>query len=323
MIIWGGYDNTFGRYLSDGARYNPATDSWLPVSAVGAPIMTAIHAAVWTGSRMLINSGASLYLYDPVADSWSNVTIPGLIPRANATAVWTGTEMIIWGGYDGSSNKLFGDGMRYNPVTDTWSPVSATNAPAPRTGHTVVWNGSEMLVWGGGVANSGTLYTDTGGIYTPATDSWTAMPATGGAPSARIDHAAVWTGSEMIVWGGRAMNSLDSGARYSPTAHSWQPVSAFCLPMARGGHTGTWSGTEMLVWGGADNPNGPYFEAGGRYNPAADTWQAIPVAGMPGPRMGHSGIWTGSELIVWGGYDNSGAGHTLQAYNNGGRYRPQ
>jgi len=58
--------------------------------------MTAIHAAVWTGSRMLINSGASLYLYDPAADSWSRVTIPGLTPRANATAVWTGTEMIIW-----------------------------------------------------------------------------------------------------------------------------------------------------------------------------------------------------------------------------------
>ena len=33
------------------------------------------------------------------------------------------------------------------------------------------------------------------------TDTWTATSTTN-APAARYDHTAVWTGSEMIVWGG-------------------------------------------------------------------------------------------------------------------------
>ena len=55
--------------------------------------------------------------------------------------------MIIWGGmtYDAVSNT----GGRYNPSTDTWIATSTTNAPAARSGHTAVWTGSEMIVWGG------------------------------------------------------------------------------------------------------------------------------------------------------------------------------
>ena len=42
---------------------------------------------------------------------------------------------------------------------------------------------------------------NTGGRYNPSTDSWTATSTTN-APDARCLHTAVWTGSEMIVWGG-------------------------------------------------------------------------------------------------------------------------
>ena len=42
---------------------------------------------------------------------------------------------------------------------------------------------------------------NTGGRYNPSTDSWT-PPAPPNAPTGRDFHTAVWTGSEMIVWGG-------------------------------------------------------------------------------------------------------------------------
>ena len=32
---------------------------------------------------------------------------------------------------------------------DTWTATSTTNAPSARPGHTAVWTGSEMIVWGG------------------------------------------------------------------------------------------------------------------------------------------------------------------------------
>jgi hypothetical protein len=48
---------------------------------------------------------------------------------------------------------------------------------------------------------------DTGGLYDPATNTWTPTP-TGSAPTARADHVAVWTGSRMIVWGGNSRSGL-------------------------------------------------------------------------------------------------------------------
>ena len=32
---------------------------------------------------------------------------------------------------------------------DTWTATSTANAPSGRDGHTAVWTGSEMIVWGG------------------------------------------------------------------------------------------------------------------------------------------------------------------------------
>ena len=63
------------------------------------------------------------------------------------TAVWTGSEMIVWGG--GIPGTPFNTGGRYNPSTDSWTATSTTNAPSGRDGHTAVWTGSEMIIWGG------------------------------------------------------------------------------------------------------------------------------------------------------------------------------
>src|SRR5437773_5097038 len=47
-------------------------------------------------------------------------------------------------------------------------------------------------------------------------DTWTATSTTN-APDGRSDHTAVWTGSEMIVWGGLVISGhSDTGGRYNP-----------------------------------------------------------------------------------------------------------
>ena len=52
------------------------------------------------------------------------------MPETYHTAVWTGTEMIVWGGINGSS--YLNTGGRYNPGTDSWTATSTTNAPDAR-----------------------------------------------------------------------------------------------------------------------------------------------------------------------------------------------
>src|ERR1043166_3697107 len=102
-------------------------------------------------------------------------------------------------------------------------------------------------------------------------DSWTATSTTN-APTGRHLHTALWTGSEMIVWGGLDENGvpLNTGGRYNPSTDSWTDTSTTNAPSARESHTAVWTGTEMIVWGGCCTT----LNTGGRYNPGADSWTA-------------------------------------------------
>src|SRR5207248_2012436 len=132
-------------------------------------------------------------------DTWTPTSLTGAPEgRVAHTAVWTGSEMIVWGG-DGPNGSSFNTGGKYNPITDSWVVTSTTNAPDARNQHTAVWTDNEMIVWGGLDQNFVRL--NTGGKYNPITDSWTATSTTN-APDARSGHTAIWTGSNMIVWGG-------------------------------------------------------------------------------------------------------------------------
>src|SRR5439155_3980850 len=105
------------------------------------------------------------------------------------TGVWTGSEIIVWGGIGGTSYE-HNTGGRYSPADDRWVPTPIDDTPVGRGEHTATWTGSEMIVWGG---NSGVYHND-GGRYDPATDFWTRTRLDASTPSARANHTAVWTG---------------------------------------------------------------------------------------------------------------------------------
>src|SRR4030095_6144258 len=139
--------------------------------------------------------------YDPASDTWTPTsTGPGVpSPRQMHTAVWTGTRMIVWGG--------FGDlatGGSYDPASDTWTPTSTgASVPLGRYLHTAVWTGTRMIVWGGVSEGSPSpFYQNTGGRYDPATDTWTPTSTGAGVPAARQAHTAVRTGTALPGWSG-------------------------------------------------------------------------------------------------------------------------
>ena len=322
MLVWGGVP--VDQVGESGGRYDPASDSWLPMSTTAAPLPRKSHTMVWTGSEAIVWGGDSDYAnvnfepyatggrYDPSSDTWTPTFSSGTPDgREQHTAVWTGNTMIVWGGKRGSLAH-FASGGRYDPVLDAWTPTSLAGAPGPRYAHTAVWTGNTMIVWGGDHAP---LYAglDTGGRYDPIGDSW--LPTTlAGAPSARYDHTAVWTGSRMIVWGGDSAGGIvfNTGGRYDPVADAWSPTTTTGAPTARTDHTAVWTGSRMIVWGGL----AAISNTGGRYDPAADTWSPVSLSGaVPSPRISHSAVWTGNEMIVWGGF--------FMGYKNtGGRYDP-
>jgi N-acetylneuraminic acid mutarotase len=242
----------------------------------------------------------------PCTDHWAattNFNVPS--PRSYHTAVWTGSEMIVWGG-------TVNTGGRYNPTTDSWTATSTTNAPSGRYLHTAVWTGGEMIVWGGYDGNFHAL--NTGGRYNPSTNSWTPTNTTN-APSERAGHTAVWTGSEMIVWGGYNSGSyFNTGGRYDPRTNTWTATGTTHAPSGQEHPTSVWTGMEMIVWGGIGG--GGRSNTGGRYDPGTNTWRPTSRNNAPTARYAHTAIWTGNEMIVWGGSSDSDGGNT------GGRYSP-
>jgi hypothetical protein len=188
--------------------------------------------------------------------------------RRGHTAIWTGSEMIVWGGSGWTIPTYFNTGGRYDPATDTWTPTSTMNAPSARFSHTAVWTGSKMIIWGG----APTPLTNTGGRYDPATDSWTPTGMLN-APTARRDHTAVWTGTEMIVWGGAPLTN--TGGHYDPATDSWTPTSTLNAPDPRAGHTGAWTGSKMIVWGGPAGFQPSSTPAGATIQSATLGWQPL------------------------------------------------
>lgn len=312
-------DNQSGT-LTSGWLYVGA-NTWLANSTTGAPLARRQHTAVWTGSKMLVWGGTDSTLavtntggsYDPVTDAWTAISTGANVPtaRTNHQAVYVGSRMVVFGGYDGTVE--LGDGARYDPATDTWATMSAASIPSARQSFTAVSNGTVMVVWGG---VAGGVPTNTGGRYNPSTDVWTAT-STASAPAARSLHTAVYSGSLMIVWGGIDGSStlLNSGSRYDPTGDTWSATGG-TPPSARDLHTAVWStsNSKMVVWGGYDGTS--YVNTGSQYDPTGNTWTATSVAGsVPSARAYHSAVFTGTKMIIFGGDDN-----TLTPVNTGGQY---
>jgi len=323
MIVWGGQDSV--GFTITGGVYDPVADAWSATATSNAPAPRFRHTAVWDDlhARMIVwggvdglpnyfNDGAA---YDPV-NGWTPIATPSSINfagRWDHTAVWTGTEMIVWGGNTtlGFSNT----GAAYDPVVDKWRTLPSSGL-LERAEHTAVWTGTEMIVWGG---NTTLGPSNDGAAYNPATDTWRTIAVPPTTFSGRSNHTAVWTGTEMIVWGGNTSAGVsNSGAAYDPATDSWRLISTTGAPVPRLNHTAVWTGPAgiAVVWGGEDGA-GNLLNDGGRYDPVADSWTAtdLTINKVPTGRFDHSVVGTGSEMIVWGGNDG-----TLT--NTGGRYAP-
>jgi hypothetical protein len=57
---------------------------------------------------------------------------------------------------------------------------------------------------------------------------------------------------------------------------------------------------------------------GGRYNPTTNSWTNTLIAGAPSSRSVFPAVWTGSQMIVWGGFDDVNSTYTF----TGGVYTP-
>ncbi len=307
---------------------SPACGSWEVTPPAGAPSPRTLHTAVWTGTEMIVWGGevdtavdpagvtATGARYDPVAKTWTAMsTANAPPPRHSHVAVWTGSKMLVWGGYGDTAFEQ--SGGVYDPATDEWKPMAGSGAPQARVAHTAVWTGAEMIVWGG--LNGNAL--GTGARYDVAADTWAATPQ---GLSQRYSHGAVWTGSQMLVWGGNDYFDWHNDGRFFDPAGGWGGTTSMTdVPAFREQHTALWTGTQLVVWGGFDG--GVNLSSGGVLDLSGGgggTWSAITTAGAPAGRQKHVGVWTGSQMMVWGGCGDESCNSPSPPFADGGFWAP-
>jgi hypothetical protein len=237
------------------------------------------------------------FSYDIARDAWTRLPpAPGPIGcmEGGDEAVWTGEEVLLWG----VTNTA------YNPAMNTWRKLP--RPPAGWSGPSVIaWTGRQMIGWGGGCCGA---VEASGAAYTPATNRWKLLPP---APLSARHATGVWTGTEMILAGGEADTGSEllvfaDAAAYDPATRTWRKLAR--MPVARAATATWWDGTEAFFVGGRKHiaPDWRYglFPRGVAYDPATDRWRRI--APMEEPRQDEVSIWTGDELLVWGGIGEGG-----------------
>jgi Kelch motif len=213
VLVWGG---VCCEASNRGMAYDVAADTWSPMGpSILAP--RAFPAGGWDGHELIVAGGyqrgqgalRGAAAYDPPSGLWRRLR-PMPRPRYDAMAVWDGRELLVLGGYRAPGTAPASRGMAYNPATNRWRLLAPMGYG--RVHFTAVWTGRRVLVWGGTTGRDGTAVPPHGEAYNPATNAWSALPQ---APlHGRSGPLSVWTGHQMVVWGGDGY--LD-GAAFTPS----------------------------------------------------------------------------------------------------------
>lgn len=127
--------------------------------------------------------------------------------------------------------------------------------------------------------------------------SWEAFEA--GPLATRADPKAVWTGTEMLVVGGLAVEqyaAFSDGAAFDPASNKWRRIASRPAPGRI--MVVAWTGSELFALGQQEGIDLNDMRSAHLYNPDSDTWRAAtpPPRGFDSPE---GAWWTGREVLVW------------------------
>jgi hypothetical protein len=307
LVVWGGQAADGHQAAGDGAAYDPAADRWevLPAAPIGGRFGAS---AVWTGREVLFwggQGGAGTTFadgagYDPATRRWRVLPAAPIGARTSHQAVWTGKEMVVWGGFGRccTIDSVIHDptAAAYDPATDKWRRIDDVPPPwsgddgsavsVADDGRTLIWRQGHLAAYDAG-SNS---WSEVGGVRPEPLPSEPALPTTTADPLAlgvSVDH-------EVFTWTGKS-DALQ-GLAWRASDGSWRRTATL------DGQTGA-----SIAAGGP----GRIYAATGQsarvleYRIADDRWEELPLPPVP-TRSAAVLVWTGSELLFWGGSGDEG-----------------
>jgi hypothetical protein len=304
-------------------------------------------SGVWTGSEMIIWGGTILEsegpdgvvfahvsdgaAFDPTGQRWRSIAPAPIQPRTMPYAAWTGTEMLVWGGYGGDRWHPLLDGGRYDPVADAWREIPP--APLPDSARGAVaratWDGRRIIAWRGVEVAA----------FEPASGSWERLPDV---PLRAAAESVAIVGGNGRLFALAYPPGISAGVLAFSYNGDWTPLPQPPLRALDADRDPIWTGTSLLVfsYSGSEPPDRSIPRDrlyAARYDPASDSWSldvsphyyhwsphtwtgttvyfpvgygafhererqwvALPNAdGLPNESF--ATVWTGDSLLIWGG----------------------
>jgi hypothetical protein len=273
----------------------------LATIAVALVISLAAAALVWrafepSGPRRVpaVSPTPTSQVWSGIGDGWTELAPPPEILESSVQ-VWTGRELILWGGNEGDGRNHSDGGYAFAGDTLTWRPI----APSPlsaRSFSAAVWTGREMLIWGGATGSwPDEQQLGDGAAYDPSSDTWRSMAPAPIGPNAPI--VAEWTGREMVVWGVLRKDGTGTGAAYDPAADAWRTIPD--PPIALNDVHAVWTGEEIVAFGAnlrGGNHADTEVAVGAAYDPDVDTWRTIEPSELS-PQWSQV-VWDGDRMVA-------------------------
>jgi hypothetical protein len=223
---------------------------------------------IWGGD--VTGDNAAGAIYDAGKNRWTEVAPTPGKERLGVAAVWSGKQVLIWGGIDWALNEPFRDGFAYDPDSDRWSPIPN----APITGGLAIgaWTGSELVV----VSKKAEA-----AAWDPAARVWRRL-ADPPIPAGYL--VSSWTGDELIVLG-LTEGGADPivGAALDPATSTWRTIADVPYDGLVLDTPARWTGRTMVFVDHA-------------YDPATDRWTKLETEGCSHGAVSN-GVWTGRWLI--------------------------
>ena len=196
------------------------------------PLEPGVDDLVWSGRELLLYGRerdaavGSIRIVDPTTNVVRTVTVPGP-DRRGASTIWTGQELLVIGGQSTTADFELRD-LAFAPATNNWREL----APSPLTARMdapIAWTGHEAIVvagfdsrprQGNGVPALGA------GAYDPTTDTWRTIAEPPDLTSGDgLINKALWTGTEVIVWGERRAALTARWLAYNPITDTWRELA--------------------------------------------------------------------------------------------------
>jgi hypothetical protein len=262
VLAWGGCTQADERGCTptaDGFSFDPANRTWNRMPE--GPAAASEGHGVWTGREAIfLGLGDEDRLdgqaFDPRERTWREIPPAPIAPRYGAAYVWTGAELIVWGGGPRGSPTAH-EGAAYDPAKNAWRRL--TDAPLGLNLVSGMWTGEEVLVFGSllGSGNRAATSTSVGVAYNPTTDRWRELPPSKLSPQAT---SAAWTGDRTVAWDYARFQEYDFGrdAWSPPQEMPFEPADEYPDSVPVDGHVFGFFG----VWAAL-------------YDPATGAWEEL------------------------------------------------